>query len=344
MKRLAVAVIGAGRIGKVHCGHILAHLPEIRLQAVADPELDERWAAGLGIPLYTRHVQEALEHPAIDAVIIAAPTSSHVSLIEAAARAGKDIFCEKPVAFEPAPLARSVATVRRAGVKLQVGFNRRFDPSFRQLVEGVRAGSIGEPHLVRIVDRDPQPPALEFLAHSGGIFLDLAIHDFDMARCLTGDEVEEVYATGAALIEPRLAELGDVDTAVTTLKLRRGGLCAIVNSRRAVTCYDQRIEVLGSKGSLAVHNRKPTSTVLQTAAGVFAGHPYSWFADRYRQAFVAELRAFFAAVEDDTPPLVDGDDALAAVRVACAAKRSCREKRPIKVAEIAAGSSLPEDS
>jgi len=260
MAGITVGVVGAGRIGRIHAENIRG-IPEARLQAVADVAADDAlaaWARGLGVGRVARDPREIMDDPSIDAVVICSSTDTHADLVVAAAERGKHVFCEKPIDLSVAKVRRALAAVERAGVKLQVGFNRRFDHNFRRARELVQSGALGEPHLVRITSRDPAPPPLAYVKVSGGLFLDMTIHDFDMARYLTGSEVVEVYAQGAVLVDPAIGEAGDVDTAVVTLVFASGALGMIDNSRKAAYGYDQRVEVFGSKGSAACSNDTPS--------------------------------------------------------------------------------------
>jgi myo-inositol 2-dehydrogenase/D-chiro-inositol 1-dehydrogenase len=333
-KRVAIAVLGAGRIGRLHAENLTRHLARrAELRIVADPRLEaaNEVGAACGAECAVADWREALASPRIDAVVVCTPTDTHATLVEAAAVARKHVFCEKPLALEVEPTEAALAAVARAGIKLQVGFNRRFDPSFERLALGVRSGEIGTPHLVRITSRDPEPPPREYVRSSGGIFLDMTIHDFDMARFLIGDEVVEVHATGAALVDPEIGQEGDVDTAVVSLRFASGALGCIDNSRRAAYGYDQRIEVLGSRGALLAEQRSPTSVVRWDGAGRTADRPHHFFIERYREAYVAEMGAFLDAVLSDRSPPVDGADGLQALRIALAARRSLSDGRPVRV-------------
>src|SRR5207249_1639206 len=224
--------------------------------------------------------------------------------------------------------------VEKAGVKLQIGFNRRFDPSFAKVRELVASGSIGRPHVIRITSRDPGPPPLDYIKVSGGIFLDMTIHDFDMARFLSGSEAEELYAIGDALVDPAIGKAGDVDTAIVTLRLKNGALVAIDNSRRAIYGYDQRIEVFGSKGSVSAGNRAPDEHLLMDAQGLHHAKPLYFFLERYAEAYVLEMRAFVEAALKDETPSVTGREGLQAVVMGLAATRSLHEGRPVKLSEV----------
>lgn len=333
---LNIGLLGAGRIGRVHAQNLAYRLPQARLVGVADVVLSaaEQVAGEYGIPAYD-DPRRLLEDPSVEAVVICTSTDTHAALIEAAAQAGKHIFCEKPIALDLAAIDRALAVVKAAGVKLQIGFNRRFDPSFQRVRQAVANGEIGEPHILRITSRDPQPPPIGYIKVSGGIFLDMTIHDFDMARFVMGTEVEEVYATGAVLVDAAIGEAGDVDTALVTLRFANGALGTIDNSRRAVYGYDQRVEVFGSRGMIAVSNETPHHATLSDASGVHGPLPEFFFIERYAAAYIAEMRAFVESVLEDKTPPVTGEDGRIPVVMGYAAWKSLRERRPVALKEIA---------
>jgi myo-inositol 2-dehydrogenase/D-chiro-inositol 1-dehydrogenase len=332
-----VGVIGAGRIGRMHTENLVHAVPEAFVKAIASPHLDEGWAEGLGIPVRSIDNSAVLGDPEIEAVIITASSGLHAGLIRQAAEAGKHIFCEKPVAFEPGLIEEVRDVVQKAGVQLQVGFNRRSDPSLLDLMETIRGGQVGDVHTVRVTNRDPQAPPIDFVKRSGGLFFDFVIHDFDTVRFLSGSEIVEVYAVGSVLIDPEIGAAGDIDTAVVTLRLASGALAVIDNSRQAVYGYDQRFEVFGSAGSVAVGNTTPSTRVVSTTGGVVGSTPHGGFVTRYREAFVGELKSFLAAVRGDAPIVAGAEDALAAVRAACAARESFEQQRPVRLADAMAG-------
>ncbi len=334
---LNVAVIGCGRIGRIHAENLATRIPGARLVATADAAVNaaREVAAQLHVARVTAEYRELLADPAIDAVAICSSTDTHSRIIQEAAAAGKHIFCEKPIDYDLARIRAALSAVEKAKVKLQIGFNRRFDPSFAKVRELVAAGSIGRPHVIRITSRDPSPPPLDYVKVSGGIFLDMTIHDFDMVRFLSGSEAEDVYAVGDALVDPAIRDAGDVDTAIVTMRLKNGALATIDNSRKAVYGYDQRVEVFGSKGSAAAGNRTPDAHVLSDAAGVHEARPLHFFLERYAEAYVIEMRAFVEAVLKDQPPPASGLDGLQPVIMGLAATRSLREGRPVKLAEVA---------
>jgi len=331
-----VGVLGTGRIGSMHAELLAHHIPAAGLAAVYDVDAT---AAGivarrLGVDA-AGSADELIESPDVDAVAICTSTDTHVGLIEAAADAGKPIFCEKPIAHDLEEVDRSLAAVARAGVPFMVGFNRRFDPAHRSVRDAVVAGTVGDVHLVRITSRDPEPPPLSYVRVSGGIFLDMTIHDFDMARYVTGSEVVEVVAYGAVRIEPLFADVGDVDTAVVTLVHENGALTVIDNSRRAAYGYDQRVEAFGSGGLAASENPLAHTGLVRTAAGTSEPLLPHFFLERYRQSYLDEWSAFAPAARDASPPPVSGADGRAALVAALAAGRSLREHRPVRTDEIA---------
>ncbi len=332
--RLRIGVIGTGRIGRLHAELVAHRLPGAELGLVYD--VDQRSALetadALGVPAATS-VTEILDGD-IDAVAICSSADSHAELIVAAAQAGKAIFCEKPVSLDLGELDLALATVEARGVPFQIGFNRRFDPAHASVRDAVAAGTIGDPHLVRISSRDPGPPPLEYVKSSGGLFLDMTIHDFDMARFVTGREVVEVFARGAVRVQQSLGQVGDVDTAVVTLVHEDGCLTVIDNSRRAAYGFDQRVEVFGSEGMAASENPASHTGVVTTARGALRPPLPHFFLERYALSFVDEWRAFVGAVRDATPPPVSVRDARAPLLIGLAAWRSLREQRPVGIEEV----------
>jgi len=336
-KKLRIGVIGAGRIGKIHSENIANFIPQATLEGVADvlmtPDM-EIWARGLGARLVTKDVQTLLADKDIDAVIICSSTDTHANLVIAAAKAGKHVFCEKPVDLSVPKVKAALEAVKAAKVKLQVGFNRRFDHNFRKVREMTLAGQIGDVQVVKITSRDPSPPPATYVAVSGGIFLDMMIHDFDMARFQAGSEIVELHATGAVLIDPAIGKAGDVDTAIVTLKFANGAIGVIDNSRKAAYGYDQRVEVFGSKGAAQAENDVASTVRLSNETGVIAEKPLYFFLERYKEAFVEEMKAFVAAVLEDKVPPVTGEDGLRDLLVGLAAKKSLAENRSVRIEEI----------
>ena len=338
MRVLNVGVIGAGRIGRVHAENLAYRVRQAKVVAIADvfPEAAQKLATDLQVAAVYSDPQKLLADRQIDAVAICSSTDTHARLMEDAARAGKHIFCEKPIALDLVKIDEALAAVARAGVKLQIGFNRRFDPSFKRVREIVAAGGVGVPHILRITSRDPAPPPIAYVKVSGGIFVDMTIHDFDMARYLMGCEVEEVYAAGNVLVDPEIGHAGDIDTAVITLRFANGALGVIDNSRKAVYGYDQRVEVFGSAGMALVTNKTPDSVVQSDDVAVHSTKPLHFFVERYAEAYVAEMQEFVQAVLEDKAPPVTGMDGRIPVVMGYAAWKSYREHRPVKLTEISA--------
>jgi len=333
---LAVGLIGAGRIGRIHALNLATRIPQARLAAVADIDLKaaQQVADQCHAPRACREAQELLTDPSIQAVAICSATDTHARLITEAAQAGKHIFCEKPIDFDLARIDRALLAVQEAGVSLQIGFNRRFDRGFRTVRDLVASGKIGKPHLLRITSRDPEPPPIEYVKVSGGIFLDMTIHDFDMARFLVGSEVEEIYAAGGVLVDPAIGRAGDLDTALITLRFANGTLGAIDNSRKAAYGYDQRVEVFGSLGMAATGNETPDRHVHSDAMGVHSPRPLQFFLERYQESYLAEMRSFVECVTAGRPPEVSGLDGRIPVVMGLAARRSVEERRPVRLSEI----------
>lgn len=332
------AILGAGRMGLEH-GQALVGLPEARVVAVADPlpEAAARLAQLTRAPTTYADPLEAIHDPQVQAVLIVTPTSTHAALIEAAARSGKAIFCEKPVAGDLAETERVMRVVEECGVPFQIGFQRRFDAGFAQARTRILAGELGRVEQFAATGRDPAPPPLSYLRASGGIFLDQAIHDLDIARFLVG-EVEEVLAVGDAKVDPAIAELGDADTTTVLLKFAGGAQGVVQNSRRAVYGYDVRAEVFGSGGKLVLDATPKTPLLRYGAGGVGMDH-YHFFMDRFRDAYRAEIAAFVASLRAGTPPQPGPFDAVESLRLALACTRSLREGRAVKLSELRAESS-----
>ena len=334
---MKAGIIGAGRIGKVHAKNIAMFVPELEIKAVADPFMNEgteSFLKGLGIPVISKDAEDVLKDPEIEAVLICSSTDTHADFIIPAAAEGKHIFCEKPVDYDISRVREAIAAAKTAGVKLQIGFCRRFDHNHRAVYDMVRSGKVGKVNLIKISSRDPEPPPVSYVKVSGGIFCDMMIHDFDMARFLAGEEVEEVSAIGSVLVDPAIGEAGDVDTAVVTLKFKSGAIGIIDNSRKAVYGYDQRVEVFGSRGAALNANDTPNTAVFYGAEGTVSSSCYQVMWDRYTGAFVSEMQAFAQAVSENQEPPVTGEDGLYPVLMAVAAAKSLREGRPVNIAEV----------
>jgi myo-inositol 2-dehydrogenase/D-chiro-inositol 1-dehydrogenase len=330
-----IGVIGVGRIGRMHAELLTRQVPGAAVTRVHDAHADSARAVADSLRVTAAsEVEELLGAPDVDAVAICTSTDTHADLIVAAAQAGKAIFCEKPVSLDLVEVDRALAAVETAGVPFQIGFNRRFDAGHAAVAAAVAGAEVGDPQLARISSRDPAPPPVEYIRHSGGIFLDMTIHDFDMARFVTGSEVVEVYARGAVRIDPEIGEAGDVDTAVVLLEHANGCLTTIDNSRQAVYGYDQRVEVFGSAGMAASENPLAHSTIVRTAAGMRSATLPYFYLDRYIPSYLREWEAFVAAVATGETPPVSGADARAPLVIGMAAWRSLREGRPVRIEEV----------
>ena len=334
---IRIGIVGAGRIGKLHAANLASRVPGAELAAISDvyEPAARSLAEELDVPAYHEDYHEILKDPSIDAVFVCSSTDTHSQVSIDAARAGKHVFCEKPIDHDLDKIKAVLSEVERAGVKYQVGFNRRFDRNFMRVREAVQNGEIGGVHVVRITSRDPEAPPIPYVKVSGGMFVDMTIHDFDMARYLSGSEVTEVSAFGACLVDPQIGLAGDVDTCVIALRFENGALGTIDNSRQAVYGYDQRVEVFGSKGCVMAENETPNNTTLLTVEGVRREKPLWFFLERYADAYIAEASAFTQACLDGSDTPVGAFDGLQPVRIAAAAKMSCeRGGAPVRVDEI----------
>jgi len=335
-KKLKIGIIGIGRIGKVHTLSILNYMPEVEIRAISDINFEgaKEWALQNEIPHAYQDYKEILNDPEIDAVLICSSTDTHSNISVEAAKAGKHIFCEKPVDLTIAKVEAVINAAIEANVKLQIGFNRRFDHNFKKVRELIKDGTLGEMQILKITSRDPEPPSAEYSAASGGMFMDMTIHDFDMARFMMGCEPTEVYVAAACLVDPAIGEAGDVDTAVITIRFENGGLCVIDNSRKAVYGYDQRVEAFGSKGKAEIENDTPSTAMWSTNDGVYKEKPKYFFLERYMDSFAEEMKQFIAAIINDTETPVVGFDGLQPIKMGLAAKKSVIEGRPVKLSEV----------
>ncbi len=331
-----LGLLGAGRIGQTHARSI-AENEGARLVAVADPVETAAAAIVRMTGARAASADDVLSDPAIEGVVIATPTDLHADQIEKAAAAGKAIFCEKPIDLDLSRAQRGVAAAVQRGIPLMIGFNRRFDPSFRRLRDELDAGRIGDVELVQITSRDPAPPPIAYIERSGGLFRDMMIHDFDMARFLVGEPIVEVSATGSALVDKAIGDAGDVDTAAVVLRSASGRVCLISNSRRATYGYDQRIEVHGSEGMLSAGNPVATTVTRADRSG-FATDPLNnFFMERYADAYREEIAAFCAVVRGRHVAYPSGHDGLATLAIADAAAQSLATGRTVRVARVAGG-------
>ena len=325
-----VCLFGAGRIGAIHAANLATH-PGARLKYVVDVFVESAQKLADQYDATVASVEQALNDPDIQAVIIASSTDTHAELLELSAEAGKAIFCEKPIDLNLERTKACLATLERTGTICLVGFNRRFDPQFNDLKARLTNQAIGDVEMVTITSRDPAPPPAKYVTSSGGLFRDMMIHDLDMARWLLGEEPVEVFATASCLIDPAIGAAGDVDTALVTLKTTSGKLCQISNSRRAVYGYDQRIEVLGARGMLQANNQLESNLVQTTEAGSQGAKPQYFFLERYAEAYRRELANFIDAVEGKAKPLANQNDGLMALILAEAAVESARTGQTVKV-------------
>ena len=319
------ALFGAGRIGRIHAANIAAH-PAARLEYVVDVDREAAAALAAASGAAVADTKAVLADADVDALLVASPTDTHAHLIEAGAAAGKAILCEKPVDLDVARARAAVAAAERAGILLAIGFNRRYDPSFRRIRQGIDAGEIGAVESVLIVSRDPSPPPVAYVKRSGGLFRDMTIHDLDMARWLLGEEPVEVTAHGSCLVDPAIGSAGDIDTAAVTLRTAGGRIAQVANTRRAVFGYDQRIEVCGSAGMLSAGNRKSTSVERATASGYATDPALPFFLERYADAYRLELDAFVRRLHGEPADVVSGADGVRALEIADACDRSLRSR------------------
>jgi myo-inositol 2-dehydrogenase/D-chiro-inositol 1-dehydrogenase len=330
MGELRIGLLGAGRIGRIHGGNVVAH-PRARLVALADASAEAAASLSQATSAEVRDLAAIIEAADIDAVVIGTPTDTHAELIERAAQAGKAIFCEKPVSLDADRTRACLDIVRATGAKLMVGFNRRFDPSFAAVKRRIEEGEIGAVELVTILSRDPGPPPLDYVARSGGLFRDMMIHDFDMARFLLGEEPVEVHAVGSCLVDSGIGQAGDVDTAAVLLKTASGRIAQISNSRRAAYGYDQRVEVHGSRGLLAAGNRHATTVTFAGDRGYSTDPALPFFLERYAEAYQAELDSFIRGVLAGAPLAPTGEDGLKAQVLADAATRSAESGQSVRL-------------
>jgi len=331
-RNVNIAVIGTGRIGSVHTRNLVHSIHEANVVAVCDIRLEvaQAVASELGIERVVKDYHELLGDKDIEAVLIATNTDTHAFIVKDAANAGKHIFCEKPLALDLADIDSVMATVKKTKVKLQIGFNRRFDKSFQRVHEIVSSGEIGRPCILRITNRDPEPPSLEYAKTSGGMFLDMSIHDFDMARFQLG-EIEEVYAIGNVLIAPYLKDIGDVDIDIITLRFENGAIGTIDNSRQCVYGYDQQLEVFCSNGTAFARNESENTVTVGNEVGYRSAKPPYSFIQRYADGYVTEVRQFLQCVRDDKPVSPTGQDSRMAVLLGAAAWESKRQNRPVSM-------------
>ena len=325
MANLKFGVIGCGRIGKLHINNLLNNIDGAEVVAAADPMLDKsgarEWLAERKITNVSTDFMDVINNPEVDVVFVCSSTDTHCDVSMAAVQAGKHVFCEKPIDYDIDKIKKLLALVEEKGVKFQVGFNRRFDHNHKAVADAVKDGTIGDPHIVIVSSRDPEPPPASYVAVSGGIFYDMMIHDFDMVRYVTGSEAVEISAVGSCLVNPNLQEesgIPDVDTAVVTMKMANGCIAVINNSRQAVYGYDQRVEVFGSKGMAADQNDLNSTATITTVDGAVSEKPKWFFLERYNDAFIEQIKYFIDSIVNDKPTVVGAYDGLRPVLMAAA--------------------------
>lgn len=333
-KKITIGIIGMGRIGNVHYKNLL-RMPNVEIAYICDIIANDEWPAKYSqAEKIVTDYHIVLNDDRVQAVLLCVPTDLHPQMTMDAAKAGKDIFCEKPVGFDDAEILKALKTVKEAGVKFQVGFNRRFDKNFRRIVDYRNQGNVGEEQILKITSRDPEPPSMDYVRRSGGIFMDMTIHDFDIARFITGEEVDSVFVAGGVMIDPKIGEAGDIDTALTTLFFKNGMIGSIDNSRKAVYGYDQRIELFGSKGMAHADNVLDSTTSYSGADSVSSDKPMLFFLQRYMDAYFTELTSFFEAVQGQHEIECTFEDGIRAIRLAQAAKKSLETGQQVKVQDI----------
>jgi myo-inositol 2-dehydrogenase/D-chiro-inositol 1-dehydrogenase len=330
MNKINLAILGLGRIGKIHAENIIS-LNECNLKIIIDPISDsDNNFTDLGVK-QSKHFDDLLNESDIDGVIICSPSKYHVSQIKSLSELTKNIFCEKPLGLSIEEILDVKSLVSKKNLNLHIGFNRRYDPDFSELKRRILNDEIGDLHMIKITSRDPAPPPISYIKKSGGIFLDMTIHDFDMVKYLSGSEISELYVKGGCFVDPEIEKAKDVDTAIINMSLKNGVLATINNSRKAVYGYDQRIEVLGSKGVLKVENKLLNKVVKGTGEGFISSNPQNFFIDRYEQSYEKELMNFVQSIKGDLVDHADADDGLHALKAGLAANNSLLNNTPFLV-------------
>lgn len=335
MKKVTVGIIGAGRIGQLHANNIL-NSDLLCLKAISDIKLDHLSGTNIekNVDLITKNPEEIFADQEIDVVFICSSTDTHADFIKKAALAGKHIFCEKPVSFDLNDTKAALKVVEESGVLFQAGFNRRFDKNFRRVYDTIQAGKIGDPHIIKVTSRDPGAPPEDYIKTSGGMFMDMTIHDFDMVRFLANSNVVDISVKAANLVDPVFKKYDDVDTAIITLTFENGAIGVIENSREAVYGYDQRIEVFGNKGVVSAENERQTNMQLSTKDGTYSENPKHFFLERYKDAYVDEINQFAASILNGSALTCTGDDGYQAELLAYAARLSWKENRTVIMKEL----------
>jgi myo-inositol 2-dehydrogenase/D-chiro-inositol 1-dehydrogenase len=335
MESVKLGILGLGRIGRIHLENLCTKIPGVEVLAAMNPSrAGQAFAKSWGVPFVMSDADAVINHPDIDAILVCSPTDSHAEYVQKSARSGKAIFCEKPLDLSLDTVRQTLKVVQEANVPLMLAFNQRLDPSFQAVKEKIKDGSIGNIISVHIISRDPEPPPVHYIKGSGGLFMDMTIHDFDMARHITGSEVTEVYAKGYNLIDPEIGKAGDIDTGFILLTFENGATAIIENSRKAIYGYDQRLEVFGTKGMVRAENPyKDTSLFFDESGGHMKRHP-DFFMTRYIASYLEEMEAFIDALKNKKSMPITGEDGLKAMIIAAAANRSVEEQRPVKISEI----------
>jgi len=335
-QKVGIAIIGVGRIGLVHCEALTTRVPDVAVVAVADfiEEAATAAAKKYRIPLAFQDWKQVLQLPQVHGIVVCSPSDTHADIIVAAANAGKHIFCEKPIDYDLKRIDQALKAVERAGVIFQLGFQRRFDADFVRVREAVKSGEIGSPFMLHIVSRDPAPPPISYIKQSGGLFFDMMTHDFDMARFCMGSEIVQVTSLGANLVDPAIGEAGDIDCAIVSVKFANGCIGTIECCRKAAYGYDQRIEILGSKGSVRNDNHFPHTAVISDAQSVHRDCGLNFFMDRYKEAYAREMETFVRVIRNREKAPVGGIDGRIPVVLAYAALKSMKENRTVRVEEV----------
>jgi myo-inositol 2-dehydrogenase/D-chiro-inositol 1-dehydrogenase len=335
MKQIKIGIIGIGRMGQIHLDNLMQKFSEVEVVAISDINEEARqWAEKYTISKFYFDYQDLISDQEVNTVVICSPTNQHAENIIAAAQAGKNIFCEKPMDLSIQTATKVLQIVEKAGVKFMLGFNRRFDPNFMKIKGLIEEGKVGDPQIVKITSRDPAPPPIDYIKSSGGMFLDMTIHDFDMARFMVSSKVISIFAVGRNLVDPNIGIAGDIDTAVVTITFDSGAIATIDNSRQAVYGYDQRLEVFGSEGMAGTENNKSDNHYYYNKKGQSESLPLHFFMDRYILSYFNEIKAFIDCIVHDEVPKVGGQDGLISLAMGWAANTSMRENRVVMLKEM----------
>ena len=329
-----LGLLGIGRIGRIHLQNISNHFEDAKVIAAMNPSDGGReFARKMGVPFVTDDPMAVIKHAEVDAVLICTATDAHADYVIAAAAAGKAVFCEKPIDLTMEKVKQTLSAVETARIPLMLAFNQRMDPSFAAVRQAVKDGQIGTLRSIHIISRDPAPPPISYIQSSGGLFLDMTIHDFDMARYISGGNAVEVYARGENLVDPDIGEAGDIDSAYIIIRFDNGVTAMIENSRQCAYGYDQRLEAFGSAGMVRAENPLKTTTTFSNGSGVHGDRQLDFFIDRYAESYRLEMRAFLDALKNGVPMPITGEDGLAAMQIALAAQQSYEEGRPVRVVQ-----------